>query len=204
MGSDVSFNTLSTGRVTQQQMTHGNPLTKYMLMTWSKTITQHIQRKREEIKADVTSGQSNHLIPRNMSSSNSANIPSPTPSSFTVNMDTTKPLPVRLSAETPVVHQQEPLSIPAAVVAVSAEFSEFQLSPQSVCATLEGHRAPGREELLLIAQGLAGVARKNQEVGCDYQKQLKVLKWQSDNLAKCEVHAACLEETYKHWMEDTD
>ena len=42
-------------------------------------------------------------------------------------------------------------------MAISVEFSEFQLSPQSVCAALEGHRAPGREELLLIAQGLAGV-----------------------------------------------
>ena len=139
-----------------------------------------------------------------MSSANSANIPSPTPSSFTVDMDTTEPLPVRLATETPVVHQQEPLSIPTAIVAVSAEFSEFQLSPQSVCATLEGHRTPGREELLLITQGLAGVAQKNQEVSRDYQKQLKVLKQQSDDLAKCEAHTAHLEETYKHWTEDTD
>ena len=91
-------------------------------------------------------------------------------------MDATEPLPIRLSIETPVVHCQEPLSIPAAIAAVSAEFSEFQLSPQSVCVALEGHRAPGREELLLIAQGLAGVAQKNQEVGHDYQKQLKTLK----------------------------
>ena len=120
--------------------------------------------------------QNCHLIPSNMSSANSANIPSPTPSSFTVDMDTTEPLPIRSSAKTPVVHCQEPLSIPAAIATVSAEFSEFQLSPQSVCATLKGHRASGREELLLIAQGLAGVARKNQEVGCNYQKQLETLK----------------------------
>ena len=93
-----------------------------------------------------------------------------------VNMDTAKPLPIRSTAETLVVHQQEPLSIPTAIMAISTEFSEFQLSPQSVCAALEGHRAPGREELLLITQGLAGVARKNQEVSCDYQKQLEALK----------------------------
>ena len=84
------------------------------------------------------------------------------------------------------------------------EFSELQLSPCSVCATFKGHRTPGREELLLIAQGLAGVVRKNQEVSCDYQKQLEVLKQRSEDLAKCEAHAACLEETYKHWKEDTD
>ena len=119
-------------------------------------------------------------------------------------MDTAEPLPIRSTAKTPVVHCQEPLSIPAAIVAVSAEFSEFQLSPHSVCTTLEGHRLPGREELLLITQGLAGVAQKNQEVGCNYQKQLKALKQRSKDLAKCEVHAACLEETYEHWKEDTD
>ena len=43
-------------------------------------------------------------------------------------------------------------------------------------AALEGHRTPGREELLLITQGLAGVVHKNQEVGRNYQKQLEVLK----------------------------
>ena len=139
-----------------------------------------------------------------MSSANSVNIPSPTPSSFTVNMDTTEPLPIRSSAETPVVHRQEPLSIPAAIAAVSEEFSEFQLSPQSMHATLEGHRDPGRKELLLIAHGLARVVRKNQEVGHDYQKQLKELKKRGDDLAKHEANAACLEETYKHWTEDTD
>ena len=120
--------------------------------------------------------QSNHLVPSNMSSANSANIPSPTPSSFTVNMDAAEPLLVRSSAETPVAHKQEPLSIPTAIMAVSEEFSELQLSPCSVCATLEGHRLLGREELLLIMQGLAGVAQKNQEVSCNYQKQLEVLK----------------------------
>ena len=106
--------------------------------------------------------------------------------------------------ETPVVHRQEPLSIPATIAAVSEEFSEFQLSPWSVHAALKGHRDPGREELLLITHGLAKVAHKNQEVGCDYQKQLEVLKQQSNNLAKREANAAHLEETYKHWTEDTD
>ena len=91
-------------------------------------------------------------------------------------MDATEPLPVRSQAKTPVVHQQELLSIPSAIVAVSEEFSELQLSPHSVCTARKGHRSPGREELLLIAQGLAGVAQKNQEVGCNYQKQLEVLK----------------------------
>ena len=83
-------------------------------------------------------------------------------------MDTAKPLPIRSSTETPVVYQQEPLSIPAAITAISTEFSELQLSPHSVCAALKGHRTPTREELLLIVQGLAGVVRKNQEVGHDY------------------------------------
>ena len=152
----------------------------------------------------MSQNQCNHPIPLDMSSANLANIPSPTPSSFTVNMDTAEPLPIRSTAGTPVVHCQEPLSIPTTIVAVSVEFSEFQLSPCSVCATLEGHRSPGREELLLIAQGLAGVAQKNQEVSQDYQKQLEALKQQSEDLAKHEVHTACLEETYKHWKEDTD
>ena len=57
------------------------------------------------------------------------NIPSPTPSSFMVDMDTAEPLPVRSAAKTPVVHCQEPLSIPATIAAVLEEFSEFQLSP---------------------------------------------------------------------------
>ena len=119
-------------------------------------------------------------------------------------MDSAEPLPVRLHTKTLVVHRQDPLSIPAAIMAVSTEFSELQLSPHSVCTALEGHRTPKREELLLIAQGLAGVARKNQEVGRDYQKQLEVLKQRGEDLAKCEVHAAHLEATYKHWKEDTD
>ena len=70
--------------------------------------------------------------------------------------------------------------------------------------TLKGHRDPGREELLLIAHGLARVVCKNQEVGHDYQKQLEVLKQRSDDLEKCKANAACMEETYKHWTEDTD
>ena len=119
-------------------------------------------------------------------------------------MDTTEALPIHSQADTLVVHQQEPLSIPAAIVATSHEFSELQLSPQSVCAALEGHSTPGREELLLIMQGLAGVAQKNQEVGHDYQKQLEVLHQQGDNLAKHEAHAAWLEETYEHWKADNN
>ena len=71
-------------------------------------------------------------------------------------------------------------------------------------AAFEGHRDPRKEELLLIAQGLAQVVHKNQEVGCNYQKQLEVLKQQSNDLAKHEVNMACLEETYKHWTEDTN
>ena len=77
----------------------------------------------------LNENQNHHPIPSNMSSVNSANIPSPTPSSFTVDMDTAEPLLVRLSTKTPVVHHQEPLSIPATIATVSAEFSEFQLSP---------------------------------------------------------------------------
>ena len=152
----------------------------------------------------ATSSQDNHPIHHNMSSANSANIPSPIPSSFTVDMDAAEPLPIRSSAETLVVYQQEPLSIPVVIAAISTEFSELQLSPCSVCAALKGHRTPAREELLLIAQGLAGVAQKNQEVGCDYQKQLEVLKQQGEDLAKHKAHVAHLEATYKHWKEDMD
>ena len=119
-------------------------------------------------------------------------------------MDATEPLPIRSSAETPVVYRQEPLSIPVAIAAVSTEFSELQLSPHSVCAALKGHRSPGREELLLITQGLAEVACKNQEVGHDYQKQLEVPKQQGEDLAKHEVCTAHLEATYKDWKEDMD
>ena len=119
-------------------------------------------------------------------------------------MDAAKPLPVRSPAKTPVVHHQEPLSIPSAIVAISEEFSDLQLSPCSVCAALKGHRSPRREELLLIAQGLVGVVQKNQEVSHNYQKQLKALKQQGEDLAKHEAHMAHLEETYKHWKANND
>ena len=119
-------------------------------------------------------------------------------------MDPAKPLPIRSHTKTPVVHRQDPLSIPAAIVAMSIEFSELQLSPHSVCAALKGHRSPRQEELLLIAQGLAGVVCKNQEVGHDYQKQLEVLKQRGEDLAKHEARTAHLEATYEHWKEDTD
>ena len=151
-----------------------------------------------------SSGKSNHPNSHNISSANSANIPSPTPSSFTINMDATEPLPIQSMAKTPVVHCQEPLSIPTAITAVSKEFSELQLSPCSVCAALKGHRSSGREELLLITQGLAGVVQKNQEIGRNYQKQLEALKQQGEDLAKCKVHMAHLEATYEHWKEDMD
>ena len=71
-------------------------------------------------------------------------------------------------------------------------------------AALKGHRDPGREELLLIAHGLAQVVRKNQEVSHDYQKQLEVFKQRGDDLVKHKANMAHLEETYKHWTEDTD
>ena len=89
-------------------------------------------------------------------------------------------------------------------MAILEEFSELQLSPHSVCAALKGHRSPRREELLLIMQGLAGVAQKNQEVSCNCQKQLEVLRQQGEDLAKHEAHVACLEATYEHWKVDTD
>ena len=152
----------------------------------------------------MNANQSNHPILFDMSSINSANIPSSIPSSFTINMDSAKPLLVRSHTETPVVHRQNPLSILAAIVAVSMEFSELQLSPCLVCTALKGHRMPEGEELLLIAQGLAGVARKNQEVSHNYQKQLEVLKQWGEDLAKHKVCVAHLEATYKHWKEDTD
>ena len=103
-------------------------------------------------------GQSSNIFHNAMSSANSANIPSPTPSSFTVDMDITKPLPTQPQAETPVVHKQDSLSIPSEVMATSHEFSELLLSPRSVCTAFEGHSSPVQEELLHIAQGLAEVA----------------------------------------------
>ena len=93
-----------------------------------------------------------------MSSTNSANIPSPTPSSFTIDMDIAEALPVRPQVDTPVVHRQDHLSIPQEIVATSNECSELQLSPQTACAALKGHSTPGQEELLHITHGLAGVA----------------------------------------------
>ena len=90
------------------------------------------------------------------------------------------------------------------IMATSHKFSELQLSPQSVCTALKGHSAPGQEELLLIAQGLVGVVQKNQEVGCNYQKQLEVLCQQGEDLTKRKVHTAHLEATYEHCKADTD
>ena len=100
----------------------------------------------------------------------------PTPSSFTVDMDIANPLPMWSKAETPVVHKQDCLSIPSDVVATSKEFSELLLSPRSVCAALKGHSSPSWEELLHITQGLAGVVRKNKEVSHSNHEQLEVLQ----------------------------
>ena len=58
-------------------------------------------------------------------------------------MDVTKALPVQPQADTLVVYKQDCLSIPLEVMATSNELSELQLSPQSVCTTLEGHSSPG-------------------------------------------------------------
>ena len=87
-------------------------------------------------------GQSSNILHIIMSSANSANIPSPTPSSFTIDMDITKLLTTWPQVETPVVYKQDSLSIPLEVVATSQEFSELLLSPRSVCAALEGHSSP--------------------------------------------------------------
>ena len=77
-----------------------------------------------------------------MSSANSANIPSPTPSNLMVDMDVTEALPVPPQAKTPVVHRQDCLPIPSEIVVRSNEFSELSLSPRSTCAALEGHDSP--------------------------------------------------------------
>ena len=124
-------------------------------------------------------GQSSNILHNTMSSANFINIPSPTPSSFTVNMDIAKLLPTCPQVETPVVHKQNSLSIPLEVVAASYKLSELLLSPRSrsICTVLEGHSSPGQEELLHITQGLAGVVQKNEEVSCSNNKQLEVL-WQ--------------------------
>ena len=145
-----------------------------------------------------------HSAANPMSSANSANFPSPCPSSFTIDMDITKALPTRPQAETPVVFKQDCLSVPSEVVATSKEFSELQLSPWSVCAALKGHSSPRQEELLHITQGLAGVAQKNEEVGRNHQKQLEVLHQQGEALAKHKVNMAHLEETYEYWKTDND
>ena len=83
-------------------------------------------------------------------------------------------------------------------MATSGELSELSFSPRSTYAALKGHESPSQEQLLHIAQGLAGVVQKNTEVTRSNNEQLEVLWQQAENLAKCEVNAAHLEETYKH------
>ena len=64
----------------------------------------------------MNQSQENHPLHLIMSSANSANIPSPTPSSFTINMDVAEALPVQPQADTPVVYKQDCPSIPQEVV----------------------------------------------------------------------------------------
>ena len=61
-------------------------------------------------------GQSSNVPYTIMSSANSVNIPSPTPLSFTIDMDIVELLPTRPQVKTPVVHKQDCLSIPLEVV----------------------------------------------------------------------------------------
>ena len=103
-----------------------------------------------------------------------------------------------------MVHRQDHLLIPLEVVVTSNEFSELSLSPRSTCTALKGHESPSWEQLLHIAQVLAGVVQKNVEVTQSNNKQLEVLQQQGEALAKCKANAACLEETYKHWKADND
>ena len=92
MGNDISFNTSSTGRVTQLQMT-----------SWPSPCQQLSQevppetppRWKKVQNHEESMGQSNHLPHTTMLLANSANIPSPTPSSFTINIDIAKVLPTQ-------------------------------------------------------------------------------------------------------------
>ena len=103
-----------------------------------------------------------------------------------------------------MVYKQDHLSIPLEIMATSSELSELSLSPRSTCATLEGHGSPSQEQLLHIAQGLAGAVQKNAEITQSNNEQLEVLQQQADDLAKHGANAAHLEETYEHWKMDND
>ena len=160
---------------------------------------EQIQKHKESM------GQINNTLHTIMSLAGSADIPSPTPSSFTINpMDIIKVLPVQPQARMPVVHRQDHLSVPLEVMVTSHEFSELSLSHRSTCATFEGHDSPSREQLLHIAKGLAEVVQKNEDNTRSNHKQLEVLQQQGEALAEHEVNAAHLEETYKHWKANTD
>ena len=111
-----------------------------------------------------------------MSSTSSANIPSPCPSSFSINpTDFRTPASLPPQAKTPVLHQQEPLCIPNQVVAVSDQLSTFCLSPWTICTALEGHN-PDRDQLLLITKGLGGIVQKDEANTRENCKQLEILQ----------------------------
>ena len=142
------------------------------------------------------------LTNNDMSSASSANIPSPTPSSFSINPATFgMPPSCTQHPGTLVLYWQEPLNIPDQVVAISEQLSTFCLPPWTICAALEGHN-PDRDQLLLITQGLDGVVQKNEANAWQNCEQLEILWQQGEALAKHEVHTTVLEATYLHWKED--
>src|SRR5580692_5503626 len=129
---------------------------------------------------------------------------SPSPSHISIDSDShIIPVPILLKGKSPVKYEQEALVIPQEVVATSTNFSELHLSPQTACTALKGH-SPSREELVFIAQGLAGVAQQNEANTQANRTQLAALKEQGDALAKREENVARLEETYKYWKADCD
>ena len=133
-----------------------------------------------------------------MSSASSTNIPSPTPSSFSIDPATFRmPPSCPLHPKTPVLYHQEPLHITDQVVAILDQLSRFCLSPRTICTAFEGHN-PDRDQLLLIAWGLDRVVQKNEANAQQNHEQLKILCQQGEALAKCEVHIAVLEATYLH------
>ena len=136
-----------------------------------------------------------------MSSASSANIPSPTPLSFSIDPATFRTPPACPHPETPVLYCQELLHIPNQVVAVSEQLSTFSLSSRTICAALKGHN-PDREQLLLITQRLDRVVQKNKANTWANHKQLEILWQWAEALAKHKVHMAVLEATYLHWKED--
>src|SRR5580692_5403169 len=101
---------------------------------------------------------------------------SPAPSNISIDSDShIVPVPILLKGKTPIRHEQDALVVPQEVVAMSTNFSELHLSPRTTCAALKGH-SPSREELIFIAQELAGVARKNEANTQANRMQLAALK----------------------------